>query len=155
MIKKVLMAFEDISDKIEEGLIDIAIKQSQIIFGFGNTLSFKDLETINNLKKNISITDIVSFQDMLFVRLENLSEDLIDDELNSLNTLYSFIFLLAKTLCSCPVLECSISRDYIKIYLDLPNITSKNLRDLDLLLNVEGVLELGGQRPYILYVKDW
>lgn len=156
MIKKVLSAFEDISNKIETDLIDISVKQSQMLFGFGNSINFKDLNTINNLKENISVTSIVSFQDLLFLRFENLSEDLVnEDSDNVLDTIYSFIFLLADTLCSCPVLECSVSESYIKIYLDLPNITPKSLRELDFLLNAEGVLELGGQRPYILYVKDW
>ena len=156
MIKKVLLAFEEIATKTESDLVDIGVKQSQIMFGFGNEIPFKDLNVINNLKNNVSITDVVSFQDLLFVRLENLSEDIIDDEPNNpINVLYSFVLLLAQTLCSCPVLEYSVSMNYIKIYLDLPNVTPKNLRELDFLLNAEGVLELGGQRPYLLYVKDW
>ena len=156
MIKKILNAFEQIDNKLENDLVDISVKQSQIMFGFGNSILFKDLNAINSLKNSISITDIVSFQDLLFVRLENLSEDLVDKNSdNSIDTLYSFIFSLAETLCSCPVLEYSVAGSYLKIYLDLPNITSKNLRELDFLLNSEGVLELGGQRPYVLYVRDW
>ena len=156
MIKRVLEAFDEIANQIESDIADISVKQSQIMFGFGNSIPFKDLNTINNLKNSISITDIVSFQDLLFVRLENLSESLIDEKSNNpMNVLYSFIFSLAETLCSCPVLEYSVSGNYLKIYLDLPNVTSKSLRELDLLLNSEGVLELGGQRPYILYVRDW
>lgn len=161
LIKKLFKYFDEINEGLENPILEVSVKQSQMVFCFEETnrITIPDLEILNNLCPLMSISEITTFQDMIFVHFENLSESFLKDADKknrfAILDLYGFIFSLAKSFCTCPNLEFAISNNYIKIYIDLPNVTVKQTYEMDELLKSDGILELDTQRPYVLYVKDW
>lgn len=155
MLKKILDIVENIKSPLESDLLEISIKKTDISFCFNNQITYHDISTLNQLSNSISITNITSFEDMLFVNFENLSETLIVSEAEGVLSLYNIIYKLADVLCTCPALQFVVSDLYIKVFIDLPNVTVQNLAEVDKLFDSQGVLELNNARPYVLYVKDW
>ena len=56
-------------------------------------------------------------------------------------------------ICQCPALEYTISTDFIKVYIDKPNIFIDDLNNLQEVFDSNFSLELQKQRPYCLFVK--
>lgn len=158
MLKKAIDLFSVLNDGMENNIREISVKQSMITISFENEsiLSMTDLQKIDNFCDAFSVTNITAFQDMIHVHFDGLSENLIEEnDRCPLAYLYKIILILRDILCTCPALEYVISNDYVKIYIDLPNIHVKDLNGLEELFKSEGVLEINNQRPYVLYVRDW
>lgn len=158
MIRTMFEFFDKINFILENNIAEISFKQSQISITFEDQtiVSLDDLMKLQSIESQYSITSISTFNECLHVIFSNLDETLINKvTAEPYSFLYSFIFELKEILCSCPALEYVISSNYIKIYLDLPNIYARNIINVDKKLDSEGVLELSSQRPYLLYVKDW
>lgn len=47
------------------------------------------------------------------------------------------------------------NKNYIKFYIDKPNIQLDALQEVDKIIGAKSQLELTGPRPYLLYVKDY
>lgn len=74
--------------------------------------------------------------------------------LSMFNTFVQVIRFLADKVCKCPSLEFAISGQYLKFYLDKPGITLEELTIVEQLFNSKCTLELGIQRPYILFINE-
>lgn len=155
LIKNILDAVTEIKSHLKGDLLEISIKKSDISFCFNNQVSFDDISFLDQLSLSVGVTNITSFEDMLFVNFENLSEDMGNFGEGGFLFLYNVIYKLSDVLCSCPALQFVVSDLYIKVFIDLPNITVQNLVEVDKLFGSQGVLELNSARPYVLYVKDW
>lgn len=164
LIKELFSYFDEVNKGLKNPILEISIKQSQMVFCFEDlsTIAIPDLMTLNNNCCIIAATKVTAFQDIIHVHFEDLSDELVlqrekNKELKDIPILklFDFIFRLKDQLCSCPNLEYAISDDYIKIYIDVPNLNVKQLYNIDKLLKSDGILEVNTQRPYILYVKDW
>ena len=158
MIKTMFELFDKINFNLENNIAEISFKQSQMSITFEDQtiVSLDDLMELQCIENQYAITSISTFNECLHVIFSNLNETLINKvTVEPYSFLYSFIFDLKEILCSCPALEYVISSNYIKIYLDLPNIYARDIINVDKELNSEGILELSSQRPYLLYVKDW
>lgn len=158
MIKTMFELFDKINFNLENNIAEISFKQSQMSITFEDQtiVSLDDLMELQCIENQYAITSISTFNECLHVIFSNLDETLINKvTVEPYSFLYSFIFNLKEILCSCPALEYVISSNYIKIYLDLPNIYARDIINVDKELNSEGILELSSQRPYLLYAKDW
>ena len=158
MIKTMFELFDKINSDLENNIAEISFKQSQMSITFEDQtiVLWDDLMELQCIEDQYAITSISTFNECLHIVFSNLDETLINKvTVEPYSFLYSFIFNLKETLCSCPALEYVISSNYIKIYLDLPNIHAGDIINVDKELNSEGILELSSQRPYLLYVKDW
>ena len=160
MMKKLFKIYNTLNDKIQENEIkEISIKQSQIQFTFitGNILSLRDILALESKAKYAQATDITVFQESLiltFRELENVHEN-IEKTDNIFGTFTKLITDLAEAVCTCPNLEVTISENYIKFYIDKPNMELDALQQVDKLLNAKSQLELNCSRPYLLYIKDY
>lgn len=160
VVKDVFELVGSFEKEFESNFLEISIKQSQISFRFANDITPNDIDKINSFCKVFQVTHISCFQDEIYVNIENLSVELLENENNlskkfGLPNLYLLIEDLKKCLCSCPALQFVVSPTYIKVFLDVPNITIDGLLGLNSIFSSNGVLELNIQRPYALYVKDW
>lgn len=159
MLKDFFNFVDKVNNSLDNKIREISVKQSKITFTFDDTviLQRKDFNVIDRLEDQIGISEITTFQDTLFISFLNLSEDMIPKKFSpdSIYGLYQFIISLREILCTCPALEFVISDNYLKVYLDLPNLYMKDVAEVDKFLNQGGILELSHQRPYVLYVKDW
>lgn len=159
MIKFLFDRFDKINSNLDNKISEISVKQSRITFDFEeqNILSVSDLKKLENLSPFFDLTEITTFQDMLFVVFDNLDEKEFDESVkeNPLGLIYSFIKTLAENLCTCPMLEYQIAENYIKIYIDVPNVFIKDLANIEEIMQASGTIESSGQRTYLLYVKDW
>lgn len=158
MIRTMFEVFDKINSNLENNIAEISFKQSQMSITFEDQtiVLWDDLMELQRIEDQYAITSISTFNECLHVVFSNLDETLINKvTVEPYSFLYSFIFNLKETLCSCPALEYVISSNYIKIYLDLPNIYARDIVNVDKEINSEGILELSSQRPYLLYVKDW
>lgn len=158
MIKTMFELFDKINSNLENNIAEISFKQSQMSITFEDQtiVLWDDLMELQCIEDQYAITSLSTFNECLHVVFSNLDETLINKvTVEPYSFLYSFIFNLKETLCSCPALEYVISSNYIKIYLDLPNIYARDIINVDKEINSEGILELSSQRPYLLYVKDW
>lgn len=159
MIKEMFKCFETINRKLDNNIAEISLKQTQMSITFEDqtVVSAKDLRQLDDtIEPQFSITNVMTFNECLYVIFSDLQEKLINKvTVEPYSFLYSFIFDLKDLLCACPALEYVISSNYIKVYLDLPNLHIKDLVEVDKKLQSEGILELSMQRPYLLYVKDW
>lgn len=158
MLKEMFEDFNKINEKLDNKIVELSVKQSRITLSFDDMslLKIDDIEKINSISRNFSVSEITAFQDVLHIHFSDLSEEnLSDKDICSLANFYRVILILRDNLCTCPALEYIVSEDYLKIFIDLPNIKVKDVSNLDQLFNAEGFLELNIQRPYVLYVKDW
>lgn len=160
MMKKLFKIYDKLNDKLQENEIkEISIKQTQIQFTFltGNILTLRDILSLEATAKYAQATDITIFNEAIiltFRELENVQEN-IEKTDNIFGTFTKLITDLAEAVCTCPNLEVTISENYIKFYIDKPNMELDALQQVDKLLNSKSQLELTGPRPYLLYIKDF
>ena len=157
-LKTLFEEFDKIDDKLSNNIAEISIKQSRIAITFEDqtVLDMGDIYALDGLEAQFSISNIATFDECLYVIFENLDTQLINTiQVKPFSMLYAFIFDLKEYLCSCPALEYVISSNYVKVYLDLPNINIPDLMKVDDKLGQQSVFQLTSQRPYLLYVKDW
>lgn len=159
MIKTLFDRFDKINENLDNKISEISIKQSRVTLDFTNqnTITSTDLKKIDNMSPFFKITEITTFQDRIFIVFDKLDEKEFDENIggNPLGLIYSFIKTLAENLCTCPMLEYQIAENYIKIYIDIPNVFVKDLVNVEEILQSNGTIESNGQRMYLLYVKDW
>ncbi len=160
MMKKLFKIYDKLNDKLQENEIkEISVKQTQIQFTFltGNILTLRDILALEATAKYAQATDITLFNEAIiltFRELENVHEN-IEKTDNIFGVFTKLITDLAEAVCTCPNLEVTISENYIKFYIDKPNMELDALQEVDKLLNSKSQLELTGPRPYLLYIKDF
>lgn len=148
---KVYSMVKNILD-LDNELSEITVNQGQIILECSNMVEFAKFDALRVFVGR-DPDDITTFEDKLFIgyRYLNFEEDGLTDEvkllLNTINEISNYV-------CKCPILEFRLANEYIKVYLDKPNIKIKDIATLDEIFTSEGVLQTGEQRPYVLYIKD-
>ena len=158
-LKVMFEAFDTINNiQGVEDIREISVHQNQISFLFTSTniVYMKIIDEIEKIIYPIEIDDITLFEDSLIAScrdLTGLKPDNNDYTANPLCLFKCVINELSKTVCSCPALEFVLSDTYLKCYIDKPNIPLQDIAKLDKIFDSRGILELSGQRPYVLYVK--
>ena len=156
MIKKAFKSFEHIDDQLDVDLMEISVKQSQMVLTFYDELivNMSDLEKLNKIGDKLKVTDITCFQDRLYVSMRNIKD--IDSFGGSSYFIpfYQIITVLRDLICSCPALEYIISNEYIKVYIDLPNIRLSELYKIIDVFKQDPFIELSGDRPYLLFFNE-
>lgn len=158
MIKFLFDRFDKLNRTLDNKIAEISVKQSRITFDFEDqsVLSMSDLRKINESSGAFLVSEIATFQDRLFVIFDELEKGDYEPEFEKpLGCIYSFIFTLRDHLCTCPMLEFQIAENYLKIYIDVPNVYVQNLTKIEEIMQARGTIESNGQRNYLLYVKDW
>lgn len=149
--------YKDLSNILGEELNEISIFQNQIILKCKNFLDMKVLTSLVEVM-GMNPTDVSIFENELCVSYRLI------DEYSTTDTVHQLMLLMgdiSDCICTCPVLEMAVTDQYIKVYLDKPNIKIKDIAKLDDVMNVElpaglfqfeGVLQIHEHRPYVLYV---
>ena len=143
------------SNKISE----ISVHQNQIDFLFesGKILYMDSLYKLEDVTNPVKISDITMFNNQLIVSCRDLEPiDKKKKKESSTHPLWLFrqiIEELSKTVCACPALEFVVSDNYIKCYIDKPNIVLSDLIKINKIFDADGILELNGQRAYVLFVR--
>lgn len=158
MIEKAFESVENLSKKLDNNINEIYVRKTQMLFTFEDEtiISYNDLTTLANMDKILGCTDITSFNNMIFVGFRNLNQELMqNEEINeNLRNLYDIIGVLYEHVCQCPALEFVVSNQYLKVFLDSPNIHVSNLYALNNIFHQDPFIELGSDRPYLLYIKE-
>ena len=149
MKKKIFQSFDHINNLVDSDLLEISVKQSRIQLCFDGKVSLADCLKAHEVYKSFNVTDIMAFDGMIFIDIKRDKES----ESKDLNDFCKLILGLKEALCSCPILEFVVSDTYIKVFLDVPHITVKDLTDVDALLSDTGIIQFNAQRPYLLYVR--
>lgn len=140
-------------DLEENSILEISVKQDQISLLLKEPmLNFKDFSIINDYIEKGDVYTILT-QEQLYV--------MIDDPVFSEKTSSPFAYLMqiiqkmAEEICTCPVLEYSVTDTYIKCFLDKPGLKIDDLHKYEEILEVVGdaELELHAQRPYLLFIN--
>lgn len=135
---------------LDNELSEVVVNRNQVIFECSNMIEFHKFDALHILM-GIDPTDITTFEGSLYIAYRGISkEEGVTDEVN---VLLDTIEEISNHVCQCPILEMRISRDFIKVYLDKPNIKIKDVAVLDEIFSSEGVLQTGEQRAYVLYVR--
>lgn len=142
-----------------EEVFEVSVHQNQISFLFSssNIVYMDNIKELERIIDPIKITDITLFEDTLIASCRDLSELQPKEKDYTANPLCLFkaiINQLSETVCACPALEFVISDSYLKCYIDKPNIALQDIAKLDKVFDAKGILELKGQRPYVLYIKE-
>lgn len=158
MLSKLFNAFDQLNQGKENPLREISVKRSQILISFDqpDVIFRKDFNVLDNLQ-GLGITDIGCIDNILYLSYRDLTEDYMVSESvdKNMTTLYDFITILRTILCQCPAMEYVIAKEYIKVYLDVPNLNIESLMGVNEVLGANGFLELNGPRPYILYIREF
>lgn len=157
MINKAFKGIKKLSEQLHDNKIsEMSVKRSQILLSFEDSslITMTDLNILDTL--GTGVTDITSFNEFLFVGFKELSESkMLSQEMDScFKDIYSIIVVLRDNLCTCPALEFIISEEYIKIFIDLPNIQLSAVNKLNDIFKQDPFLELSADRPYLLYINE-
>ncbi len=156
MIKEAFQAINAIDHELQADILEISVKQSQMVFSFYDELivEMSDLKKLDSMEDNIQVTDITCFQNQLYVAIRDI------EDINSFNSnapffyLYKIIVALREVICTCPALEYVISKEYLKVFIDLPNIKLSELYKLKDSFNQDPFVEFSGDRPYLLFINE-
>ena len=157
MLKKAFHALSELNSQLENNIVEISVKSSQMVLSFDEDYIIRrpDILTIDSLDTILSISYITCFNDKIFVTFEGLDDSIMKASTCShLQNIYAIISMLREELCSCPALEFIISEQYLKIFLDIPNVQVSNMFHLNVEFSQDGFLELGADRPYLLYINE-
>lgn len=162
MYKINLLEIKDIfntinSDCIDNTLIEISIKKSRINYEFLDA-NLLHIQGINGLLEDELITEsmlyLTSLNDNIRVTFD--CEDIVLHNMVPDNSIYKPLLNLLEEIgehiCQCPALEYAISEDYVKVYIDKPNIAIEDLQNLSEVFDSSFSLELQKQRPYCLFI---
>lgn len=161
MFKEMLESFERLSEGLDNPISEILVSHSKIDLVLENrsTISRNDFNIIDSYDKSLSISEIDVFEDELHVLFHDVDAVFDGEKKNKKDkdifTVYSFILKLREIMCTCPILQFAISSTYVKVFLDVPDVTAHKIVGVDDLLQQEGSLVFAINRPYVLYVKDW
>ena len=149
--------FSQISDMTHNTLSEISIKKSRINFEFLEP-SIVHISNIMNLLQD----DLIDEDKLYFTALEghiHLTYDCGDIVANDnvpnsslFKPLFDLLKEIGEHICQCPALEYIIAQDYVKVFIDKPNMESRDLFDLEKVFDQSFVLELQKQRPYCLFI---
>lgn len=159
IIKNAFSAINKLNDQLNNKTIEISIKRSQFELTFEEyaIITGEDLALLSIVfGDSLDFTDITCFNDRLFVSYRGLEDSFMEDKnvSNIFKDIYKLIVVLRDKLCTCPALECILSPEYIKIFIDVPNIQLSNINDVSDVLEQDPFLEFGADRPYLLYVNE-
>lgn len=159
IIKNAFTAINKLNDRLNNQTIEISIKRSQfeLTFEAHAIITVEDLASLSNVfGDSLDFTDITCFNDRLFVSYRGLEDSFMEDKnvSNIFKDIYKLIIVLRDKLCTCPALECILSPEYIKIFIDVPNIQLSNINAVSDILEQDPFLELGADRPYLLYINE-
>ena len=157
-VSKVVNIFNKILKLTHNSLLEISIKKSRVNFEFkeSNLIHIRDIIDL--------LTDEFIDEDYLYltalgdnIHLTYECGDKVmhnDIPVNSLfKDLFDLLEEVGEHICQCPALEYVISENYIKVFIDKPNIESNDLYNLKQVFGQEFTLELQKQRPYCLFLN--
>lgn len=156
-IKEVIDIFNHINKMAHGGLLEISIKRSRINF------EFEDSNLIHYFHLSGLLDDgFINKSYLYMTALDNqihVTYDCSDDVEHNMipkqscyHDLFKLLDEIGQYVCQCPALEYVISQNYIKIFIDKPNIEFINLQKLKDIFGVPFTLELQKQRPYCLFI---
>lgn len=160
IINDVFDAINKINKRLSNKIIEISVRQSQfeLTFEESTILSVEDIAVLSNMfGEPIDFSDITCFNDRLFVSYRGLEEEFLDDSKvdKGFKDIYRIIFLLKDNICTCPALEYVLSPEYLKVFIDVPNVQLSGLTLVaETLLKQDPFLETGGDRPYLLFINE-
>ena len=156
MINQAFKSLEIIDSQLEVDIMEISVKQSQITLVFFDSIIvyMNDLLALDKMGDKLKVTDVTCFQDQLYVSMRGIKgyESFGDESM--FTAFYDVIVTLRDLVCSCPALEYVISKEYLKVYLDVPNIQLSELYKLIDVFKQDPFVELSGDRPYLLFVNE-
>lgn len=151
---KLFNVFNSLNEVLKENsILEVSIKQDQISLLLKETmLNFEDFNRINDYIEEGDVYTILT-QEQMYI--------MIDDPVFSKKTSSPFAYFMkiiqkmAEEVCTCPVLEYSVSDVYIKCFLDKPGLNIEDLHKYEEILEAKGdaELELHSQRPYLLFIN--
>lgn len=153
MIENAFSTIEYINEQLDIDVLEVSVKKSQIVFTFadGLMISMKDLLALHRLDKKYGVTDVTCFQNRLYVAIRDI--DSIESG-SVYEYFYEIITVLRDLVCTCPALEYIISKEYIKVFLDVPNIQVSSLWKLVDVFKQDPFVEFSGDRPYLLFINE-
>ena len=158
-IKKAFAAIKHINDLLNNKVIEISIKRSQFELTFEDCaiITIEDLNSLSSVfGESIHFSDVTCFNERLFVSYRGLDDSFMDDKNVTyvFKDIYKIIMILRDELCTCPALECVLSQEYIKVFIDVPNIQLSNIVSVSDILDQDPFFEFGADRPYLLYINE-
>lgn len=156
MINQVFKGIQTINSLLDADIMEVSVKASQVVLTFYNEIiiSMNDLRILDMIGENLKITDVTCFQNRLYVSFRDM-DDL--DTLGENSEFVCFKDLIVKLrdlLCTCPALEYVASAEYLKIFLDLPNVRVSDLCKLSDTFDQDPFIEFSGDRPYLLFINE-
>ena len=154
MIQKLFKDFINLNEVFDGQLLEISVKQHQIVLLFNESVYFNDLERILKNSEDYTESYISIYENYLCVIVGGFSDDL-----NKQNEFYNFLLVIRKMsqeICQCPALEYVVSAQYIKCYLDKTGLGIEDLIKYEEILGAKdkGELEMHPQRPYFLFINE-
>lgn len=157
-VNTVLKTFSKVNKMVGGELLEISVKKSRLNFEFQNG-DLVSASTIMGLLKDELIDEenlyMTDFNNSIRITFE--CKDMVEQGLIPDKSVFSDLFVLLQEIgdhiCQCPALEYTISTDFIKVYIDKPNIFIDDLNNLQEVFDSNFSLELQKQRPYCLFVK--
>lgn len=155
MIDEAFQSFYSIDQLLESEVMEISVKRSQLVFTFLDELmiTMDDLLVLNKLDDNLTVSDITCFQNRLYIAIRNIDPAKVKGD-SIFYPLMTVITHLRDLVCSCPALEYVISKEYIKVFLDVPNIKVSDLMKTFDVFKQDPFVELTGDRPYLLFINE-
>ena len=152
MIDEAFQAFDKMDSHVEGEIAEISVKQSQFVISFVDQQYIKadDIEALSNLQ---NVSDITCYNNELFVAMRDVEEQWAMKS-EHVQAFYRIILTLRDHVCQCPNLEYVISHDYLKVYLDVPNIQLSALAALIQLFKQDPFVEFGADRPFLLFINE-
>lgn len=157
-VNKVIDIFYKISNLTCNSLLEISIKKSRVNFEFKESNLIHIRDVIDLLED-----DFIDEDYLYFTAFENnihLTYDCGDKVAHNdipstsiFKNLFDLLEEIGEHICQCPALEYIIAENYIKIFIDKPNIEFNDLYNLQKVFGQEFTLELQKQRPYCLFVN--
>lgn len=151
---KLFNAFNIVNDILKENsILEISVKQDQIsLLLKEQMLNFEDFRGINDYIEKGDVYTILT-QEQLYVMID---DPVFSEKSDSpFGYLMRIIKKMAEEICTCPVLEYSLSDTYIKCFLDKPGLKIEDLHKYEDILETvdDAELELHAQRPYLLFIN--
>lgn len=155
MIDEVFQSFYSINQLLESEVVEISVKRSQLVFTFLDELiiTMDDLLVLNKLDDNLTVSDVTCFQNRLYIAIRDIDSDKVKND-SVFYPLMIMIKQLRDLVCSCPALEYVVSGEYIKVFLDVPNIKVSDLMKTLDAFKQDPFVELTGDRPYLLFINE-
>lgn len=156
MINQAFKAFDIIDSQLDGDIMEISVKQSQIVLSFYDELivNMDDIDMLNKLGDKLQVSDITCFQNQLYVAMRGIRDIDSFGKESMFISFYEVIKVLRDIVCACPALEYVISREYLKVYLDLANIKLSDLWRLIDVFKQDPFIEFSGDRPYLLFINE-